>query len=203
MLHKTKLHKTKLHKTMLRKFMLRKISIVRAFASVALLILGAAARAQVAAYGMASAGFVSGQAVNSITALGGTFGLYEDGIRMGPLHLGGDARVIIENSHSGSSRYGNKVFGVLAGPRLGLSLPPLPFRPYVQAEIGLGATNFGVQPSRSNYFAYQIQGGLDFTIFPRLDIRGEYGAGQIEGNPNGASRATLQQIDLGLVLRLF
>lgn len=151
---------------------------------------------------MGSGGRLSGQGVagGSFTAYGGTFGIYDGGMRFGPLRLGGDGRVVVQNSHA--NPYGDKVLGVLAGPRLSVGLTPLPFRPYVQAEIGLGATNYGSSSTRSDHFAYQIQGGLDFTIFPRLDLRGEYGAGQIESNVTGGGHATLQEFGVGLAIRL-
>ena len=175
-----------------------------------LLTLAATAGAQVGLYGMGSGGHISGPGMvpgqtsgqsGGFTAWGGTFGIYDGGLRLGPAHLGGDGRFFTQNSGN-SGPYGNKVLGVLAGPRLSVGLPPLPFRPYVQAEIGLGATNYGVQPARSNHFAYQIQGGLDFTVFPRLDLRGEYGAGQIENSLTDSGQTNLQEFGIGLVLRL-
>jgi opacity protein-like surface antigen len=76
----------------------------------------------------------------------------------------------------------------------------VPIKPYIQAEVGGVGTNNGTSSNRSTTFAYQINGGVDFTVLPHLDIRGEYGAGQLTsiGNANH----TLQEFGLGLVVRL-
>ena len=168
----------------------------------------ASAHAQ-AMYGMLSAGHYSGLGVGpgtasnqsgGITARGGTFGFYESFVPFGPVKLGGDARVIVENS-ANSTPYGNKILGGLFGLRLGVGLPSIPVQPYVQAEIGGVGTNNGTSNSRTGSFAYQVQGGVDFTILPHLDARGEYGAGQLT-SISGANH-TLQQFGIGLVLRVF
>ena len=176
-----------------------------------LLIAGAsAAHAQVAVYGMGSGGFLGSTAAapgsllaqnSGFSAYGGTFGVYDDFARLGPLKLGGDARYLQQTSSNGNS-YGNKLRGGLVGLRLALKLPVFPLKPYVQAEIGDVATNYGTQPNEPNSFAYQVQAGLDYTIFPHLDLRGEYGGGQINGYGNG-QKQTLQQVGVGLVVRFF
>lgn len=158
------------------------------------------AHGQVGVYAMASGGFLgAGTASGSFSAYGGTFGLYDNFVRLGPLKLGGDLRYFQDTSSNNSS-YDNKLRGGLAGPRLVLSLPLIPFKPYLQAEIGDVATNYGVQSGLNNSFAYQIQGGLDFTIFPHLDLRAEYGGGQIDGYTGGNKRS-LQEAGLGLAVR--
>ncbi|MGI4828709.1 MAG: outer membrane beta-barrel protein [Janthinobacterium lividum] len=177
------------------------------------LVFGAlAAQAQIAIYGMGSGGFLGSTnasqgsliAQNSgFSAYGGTFGLYNDFLRLGPLNLGGDVRYLQQTSSNDNS-YGNKLRGGLVGLRLALKLPVVPFKPYVQAEVGDVATNYGTQPNETNSFAYQVQGGLDYTIFPHLDLRGEYGGGQINGYGYGnGQKQALQQASLGLVVRFF
>ena len=177
-------------------------------AAAALLAIHTSAHAQ-AIYGMLSAGHYSGLGVGpgtasnqsgGITARGGTFGFYENFVPFGPVKLGGDARVIVQNS-ANSTPYGNKIFGGLFGLRLGVSAPVIPIKPYIQAEIGGVGTNNGTSSSRTASFAYQVQGGIDLTIFPHLDARGEYGAGQMT-SINGANH-TLQEFGIGLVLRVF
>ena len=168
-----------------------------------------AAHAQFAIYGMGSGGFLGsthasqGSLVgqnSGFSAYGGTFGVYDDFAHLGPLHLGGDARYFQDTS-SNSNAYGNKLHGGLVGPRLDLSLPAVPFKPFLQAEVGGVGTNYGIQAGDSGSFAYQIQGGIDFTIFPHVDVRGEYGGGQINGF--GGNKQALQEVGLGLLVRFF
>ncbi len=118
---------------------------------------------------------------------------------MGPIKLGGDARVFIQNS-ANSTSYGNKLAGFLVGPRLAINPPVIPLRPYIQLEVGGVGSNNGTSNSKSTSFAYQVNGGVDFTVFPHVDIRGEYGAGQLTSLGN--SNHTLQEFGIGLVLRL-
>jgi len=167
------------------------------------------AHAQVAPYAMFSAGHYSGLGVGNgtsptqsggITSLGGTFGVYDDMVRGGPVRVGPDMRLMIQNS-ANSTPYGNKLTGFLVGGRADLSgLPVLPFNPYVQLEIGGVATNNGTSTNKTTSFAYQFQFGSDFTIFPHLATRLEYGAGQLE---TGDPKHTLQTFAAGLVLRLY
>ena len=174
------------------------------------MILPCAAKAQAAIYGMLSAGHYSGLGVGygtpstqsgGMTADGGTFGVYDNFLPFGPIRFGGDARVFIQNS-ANSTTYGNKLAGFIVGPRLEIAPPPpIPVKPYIQLEFGGAGTNNGSSHSKTTSFAYQVNGGIDFTIVPHLDIRGEYGAGQLTGI-NGANH-TLQEFGVGLVLRLF
>ena len=165
-----------------------------------------AAPAQVAVYAMGSGGFVgasqpgtTGSGSNSFNTWGGTFGVYDDFLRLGPLKFGSDFRYFQETS-SGNNGYDNKLHGGMGGVRLSLKLPLLPPKPYIQAEVGGVGTNYGVQPDSVFSFAYQVQGGLDFTVFPHLDLRAEYGGGQLDGY-NGGNKASLQEAGLGLVVR--
>ena len=171
---------------------------------------GVEAKAQIAVYGMGSGGFLSSVnaghgplslASDSFSAYGGTFGAYDDFKHWGPVTFGGDGRVFLQSS-TNSNPYGNQLRGGLAGARLALFSHFVPFSPYLQGEIGGVSTNYGTQSQRSLSFSYQIQGGLDFTIFPHLDARAEYGAGQIGALFPGVQQE-MQQIGLGLVVRFF
>jgi hypothetical protein len=163
--------------------------------------------AQVAPYAMFSAGHYSGLGVGTgptqsggITALGGTFGVYDQRYSAGPVHVGGDARLIVENS-ANSTPNGDKITGFLFGARVDGDLPAFPVRPYAQAEIGVVGTNSGTSPDRTTSFAYQFQFGGDFgLLIPHLAGRLEYGAGQVE--TGGGTSHTLQTFSAGLVLRL-
>jgi len=179
------------------------------FLAIAIILGARHAAAQLAPYAMFSAGHYSGIGVGNgtapnqsggMTALGGTIGLYDDFIRLGPARLGADFRSIIENS-SNSTTYGNKILGGLVGARIDASgTPLLPFNPYFQAEVGAVGTNNGTSANRTSSFAYQFQFGADFTIFPHVAIRAEYGAGQLD--TSGNTSHTLQTFGAGLVVRL-
>jgi hypothetical protein len=167
------------------------------------------AHAQYGLYAMGSGGFLS--AVNaksgpttltsqSFSAFGGTFGLYDDAAKLGPLRFGGDLRGFLEHS-SNSNPYGNQLRGLLFGGRAELNTHVIPLRPYFQIDIGGASTNYGSQPSRSNSFAYQFQFGTDLTLFPHIDARFEYGDGEI-GSLYSGTRQTMQQASAGIVVRL-
>ncbi len=163
------------------------------------------ARAQTGIYALASGGFVGSSVTpsgsqNSYSQFGGAFGLYTTLLPLGPLRLGADGRYIIESS-SGSTPYGNQLRSGLIGPRLAFFSHAVPFSPYVQLEIGGASTNYGRFSSRSSSFAYQAQFGLDYTLFPHIDTRFEYGTGDIGSDVGG--REGMQQISLGIVVRLF
>ncbi|MEO6924675.1 MAG: hypothetical protein ABI064_07300 [Acidobacteriaceae bacterium] len=178
---------------------------------VVLVMSGAAmsAGAQVAPYAMFSLGHYSGIGVGpgtapnqsgGVTAMGGTLGVYDNFLRMGPARLGADVRGVIENS-ANSTPYGNKMAAGLFGLRVdGSGIPAFPFNPYVQAEIGVAGTNNGTSRSKESSFAYQLQIGGDVTIFPHVAARVEYGAGQMTSI--GGRGHTLQTFGVGLVVRL-
>ena len=178
-------------------------------AGVVLVVGARRADAQIAPYAMFSAGHYSGLGVGSgtaptqsggMTALGGTFGLYDDFVRLGPLRFGTDFRGMIQNS-ANSTPNGNKIAAGLAGFRLdGSGIPAFPFTPYVQAEVGVAGTNNGTSPSKSSSFAYQFQFGGDFSLFPHIAARLEYGAGQLTNTGN--TNHTLQTFGAGIVVRL-
>ena len=166
------------------------------------------AEAQIAPYAMFSLSHYSGLGVGpgtppnqsgGMTAQGGTFGVYGDVVRSGPLALGADVRLMVQNS-ANSTPYGNKVAGFLVGGRLGANTLVLPFRPYMQVEVGAVGTNNGTSFNRTTGFAYQFQFGGDFTLVPHLGLRIEYGAGQV--SQQGGVNHTLQTLGTGLVLRL-
>lgn len=186
----------------------------------AVLIGVCAANAQVGVYAMGSAGRLSGYPVTSFTGLstvtstnnnlwayGGTFGIYDNFVGLGPLKLGADIRGFLQTSSANNNTQTNQnqLRGGLVGLRLAGSAPLIPFKPYVQAEIGGASTNFGVNSSNTGGIAYQVQAGADFTIFPHLDVRAEYGVGQftvLGGLSTGSQqRQTLQQLGVGGVIR--
>jgi hypothetical protein len=157
-------------------------------------------------YGMFSAGHYSGLGVGNgtaptqsggMTALGGTFGGYVLYPTPGPIHLGIDARLIVENS-ANSTTYGNKILGGLAGVRIDGTNPHLPVVPYFQFEIGGVGTNNGTSTTRTPSFAYQAQFGADIPLAQQVAVRVEYGAGQLTGIND--TNHTLQTFSGGIVL---
>lgn len=160
-------------------------------------------------YAMFSSGHYSGLGVGNgtpatqsggMTALGGTFGgyvLYPSG---GPLNIGADARLIVENS-ANSTRYGNKILGGLVGLRIDGEGARLPVVPYFQFEVGGVGTNNGTSTTRTPAFAYQAQFGADIPFASnQIAARVEYGTGQLLGISN--TNHTLQTFSLGLVVHI-
>lgn len=181
---------------------------VRWIALAIFLLAAISSSAQLALYGMGTGGHESGPNVGnnysapgangSFIAWGGTGGIYYDFTHLGPAHLGADGRFILE--HSGNnSPYGNKIEGGLGGLRVDGHFPLIPLIPYAQAEIGGVGTNNGNEPLLTTGFTYQVQVGMDITIFPHFDFRGEYGVGNIFLD---GSHPILQQFGGGFVLRL-
>ena len=160
-------------------------------------------------YAMFSAGHYSGLGVGNgtaptesggMTALGGTFGGYVLYPTPGPVHLGIDGRLIVENS-ANSTTFGNKILGGLIGFRVDGSGAPLPVVPYFQFEIGGVGTNNGTSTTRFASFAYQAQFGADFPFASRqIAARLEYGAGQLTSIDN--TNHTLQTFSAGIVFHL-
>jgi hypothetical protein len=172
------------------------VFVVRRIVWIGLLFFCAAAAqpapAQIGIYGGLSGGFISTNnnqsglqtlSTPSYSAWGGTFGVYDDPYHLGPLRFGGDGRFFIE-----------------FGPRAALRLPGVPFSPYIQLEAGVGSTNYGFQASRSASVTYQVNGGLDYLIIPRLDGRLEYGTGRL-GPLYSGTHVTMDQLLIGLALR--
>lgn len=124
------------------------------------------ARAQFAVYGEYSA---THDGAVSHWYNGGTFGVYDDFLHGGPIHLGGDIRA----TFASGSQYHYRDF--LIGPRLAVKPPVLPFKPYIQAEVGFGGSHYvgssSLQTHYSNKLQYGVIGGLDYTIFPYVDLR--------------------------------
>jgi len=159
-------------------------------------LVSATAKAQIGIYAMGSLGHIGGVdtgggSSGSLTGGGGTFGVYDNFVRLGPLNFGGDARYETQSSGDGHINEG------LAGLRLALHAPIL--QPYVQAEVGGGGTNFG---TNTGSFVSQFQFGADYTLIPHIALRGEYGIGRLSA-VFGSGHQTVQQFGIGVVVRLF
>jgi hypothetical protein len=103
---------------------------------------------------------------NSYDLYGGTLGAYLASGHLAILNLGVDLRGTFTRSSGNSFNTG------AIGPRLGLNLHIIPLHPYVEATAGLASLNLnGGSPSNGTSFEYQLIGGLDVTVFPRIDWR--------------------------------
>jgi hypothetical protein len=96
---------------------------------------------------------------------GGTFGAYLASGRLAILNVGLDLRGSFTKSGSDSFSSG------AIGPRVGLNLHVIPLHPYLEATAGLGNLNITETSSNVTRFEYQLLGGLDYTVFPRIDWR--------------------------------
>ncbi len=157
--------------------------------------------AQLAAYGEYSAAKINAPSSDWIN--GPILGVYGDKGHLLFLKTGLDVR--------GSYWYGGestRLDSVLAGPRLAIKPSAEPLHPYVEGLVGLGYYHSGAQPqpdtgpAMASYskLEYQILGGMDLTMTPRIDWRvlelsysGISGLG-LSSNPRAVS--------MGIVVRL-
>ncbi len=136
---------------------------------------------------------------NAGFAAGGfTVGAYDEFAKAGPLHFGIDGRYFTQSSGN-SNNYGNKIHGGFVGARLSLKAPIFPLKIYAQAEAGGVGTNYGINPDTTSSSAWQIDGGVDWTFLPHIDLRAEYGGGLINAYQGG--NQVLQEVGGGVVLR--
>ncbi|HEY0162571.1 MAG TPA: hypothetical protein VGB69_07840 [Edaphobacter sp.] len=127
------------------------------------LIVPATVHAQLAVYAGFSGAPLSGASSN--WAPGGLVGIYkQSGHGLGTVSFGGDLR------GSFLTRDGFHSYTGAIGPRLSIKAPILPLRPYVEGLVGLGNVQNNNAGSHTN-FNYQLVGGLDTTILPRIDWR--------------------------------
>jgi hypothetical protein len=136
------------------------------------------------------------QGNNSYDLYGGTLGAYLASGHLAILNLGVDLRGSFTRSSGNSFNTG------AIGPRLGLNLHIIPLHPYVEATVGLASVNFqGGSPNNGISFEYQLIGGLDVTVFPRIDWRvAEFSYGGVSV-PNSDSYHP-KTLTTALVLRL-
>lgn len=153
-----------------------------------LLVLGTSAKAQTGAY----IGFTP-TSLDSHWIYGPTLGVYFNSHHHGPLTFGPDVRANFA-AGSGSTNLEN----ILVGPRLAVHSPGVPIKPYAELLIGLGHAN--VHSVSQTRFEYQLLGGVEYTIAPRVDWRVlELGYSKLVGFDGGLSP---KSISTGLVFRL-
>jgi hypothetical protein len=162
--------------------------------------LAGVSRAQTAVYGEFTAAKLS--AANTSWMYGPTVGLYHDSGH-GLLATGLDVRGTFagrgDTNGAGSSQTLDTLLG---GVRLAVTPHVLPIKPYGEVLGGLGHLKTGQGSARtsSTKFAYQFVGGVDFTIFPRVDWRVvEFSYGRLAGLGDSFVPKTL---GTGIVFRL-
>jgi hypothetical protein len=152
--------------------------------------------AQLGLYGAFTAQNLGGPNDNGYDLYGGTFGGYLASGRLAILSVGIDLRGSFARNNGASFGTGS------IGPRIGLNTHILPIHPYVEGTIGLGHLDIaGGSLGSATKFEYQVLGGLDFTILPRIDWRvAEYSYGALSTINNYNYRP--KSLSTGLVLRL-
>jgi hypothetical protein len=158
-----------------------------------LLVSSHSLQAQLGLYGTFTAQDLSVPDNSGFNLYGGTLGAYLASGQVAILSAGVDLR--------GSYTKGNSTSFIMGaiGPRIGLNIPII--HPYVEGLIGVANIDVaGGSPLSGTRFEYQFLGGLDFTIFPRLDWRvAEFSYGGMSSNDANIHPKTLST---GLVLRL-
>jgi hypothetical protein len=150
--------------------------------------------AQLGLYGAFTAQNLGGPNNNGYDLYGGTFGGYLASGRLAILSVGIDLRGSFSRSSGASFDTGS------IGPRIALNTHILPIHPYIEGTVGLGHVDF-TGAGGATKFEYQVLGGLDFTILPRIDWRvAEYSYGALSTIDNYNYRP--KSLSTGLVLRL-
>ncbi|HEY4047297.1 MAG TPA: hypothetical protein VGM27_10580 [Acidobacteriaceae bacterium] len=152
-------------------------------------------RAQLGLYGGFTVQNVGTPWANGNVFYGGTLGAYLAGKRLSIVNVGGDLR----GSFSRDS--GDTLNTGAIGPRIGFNLHVIPLHPYAEATVGLANLHFRGGSNNDTRFEYQILGGLDITVLPRIDWRiVEYSYGGFSV-PNGDDFHP-KTFTTGIVLRL-
>lgn len=137
-------------------------------------------------------------------------GLTFGALPIGPIRIGLDLRGSTKSGTVGSDL-------AMAGIKLGIKIPLVALKPYVQVSGGYLATrthNVSTGTTTANstfenrYAAYEVLGGLDTHLLPFVDLRiVEIGVGQgyntgisLSGVSNNGGNATLVTVNTGLVV---
>lgn len=139
----------------------------------------------------------AGSLSDGVWVFGPQFGFYDDFMHLGPVHLGSDFRGSIL-SHD-NAKFNNG----MAGVRASVHTVALPISPYVEASAGIAGFNYGRKQEMTKILQYELSGGVDVTIFPRVDWKlVEIGGGGLTtfGKGQGGANGTFH-ISTGLALR--
>jgi hypothetical protein len=180
---------------------------------------GTFAHAQFGVYGMFTVDRLSnidsspyatpGSNLQPVNPLGGTGGVYYDFMKLGPLRLGADLRGSIVTTKRGAypafDGSGARIYSGLGGVRGVFHTPFAPLKPYIQASVGLGRSDYGLGPPVTihNNFEYQGLAGLDVKMLPIMDWRvAELGYGGLNPFGNLSHNYTIKQVSMGFVFHL-
>jgi hypothetical protein len=120
--------------------------------------------AQIGLYAGFSGASVS--AASSDWAYGPIVGIYkQSGHLASTISFGGDLRGSFIN------RNGFHYYTGAVGPRIAFKAPVIPLRPYFEGLVGVANYNTATGTDSNTHFNYQIVGGLDLTLIPRVDWR--------------------------------
>ena len=173
-----------------------------------LLCVPALAYAQIGIHGAFNYTHENDASANSSFSLyGGTVGVFDELVHLGPVRAGVDLRGTFDTGNQLHART------LLFGPRVAVKIPLIAFKPYGQFLVGVGGTSSqaaleaGIASHPySNKFTYEVLGGLDTSLLPHLDLRVlEIGYGQqnpTDGSPSNHPATKLVTVGAGLVLRL-
>jgi hypothetical protein len=151
---------------------------------------------------------------NTVDPLGGTGGVYYDFMKLGPVRLGADVRGSILTTKRGANvnfnGSGARIYSVLGGVRGTFRTKYAPLKPYIQASVGLGRSDYGLSNTTAsghvilyNNFEYEGLAGLDIKLLPIMDWRvAEFGYGGL--NPFGtfSHNYPIKQVSMGFVFHL-
>lgn len=139
----------------------------------------------------------AGSLSDGVWLFGPQFGIYDDFLHEGPLHLGVDLRGSILSR--GDAKFNNGMAGLVAS----VQSHALPVRPYVMVSAGVAGFNYGRKQEMTNMLQYEISGGVDTTIFPRIDWKlVEVGGGGLSTFGSGQQGANgTFHISTGLAIR--
>ena len=124
-----------------------------------------ALKAQLGLYGGGTVQNLGVPGDNGYVFYGGTLGAYLASGELAILNVGVDLRA--SSTRSG----GDSLTTGAIGPRVGLNLHIVPLHPYIEATAGAASLNYKGGPGIGTKFEYQVLGGVDFTILPRIDWR--------------------------------
>jgi hypothetical protein len=190
----------------------------------------ASAHAQFGAYGMFTVDRLSNIAsspqpktatdlantrANTVDPLGGTGGVYYDFMKLGPVRLGADLRGSVLTTKRGAyvnfNGSGARIYSVLGGVRASFHTPIASLKPYIQASVGLGRSDYGLFTQGStngqvvihNNFEYEGLAGLDIKLLPILDWRvAELGYGGLDPFGTYGHNYPIKQVSMGFVFHL-
>ncbi len=162
------------------------------FIALALTVLSPWARAQTGVYASFTAAKMD--STNSKWIYGPTVGAYFDSSHFAVLEWGADLRGTFLGGGGATQLQSG-----LVGPRVVVHAPIIPIKPYAEGLVGIGHGQVAGQASATK-FQYEVLGGIEYTLVPRIDWRVvEVGYSSLTNFDGGLTPKTFST---GLVVRL-